>query len=156
MKPYLEEDPVSLYQTDQKSCTLANWLVVFSQSVDRRHNPRNRIWSKPICLVILSTYISIYLKVEEYETQNKTCVGNEYKREKMMAASFYFHLVTKSCSRWELGFTNILSATQFIFRKWCSIWLKLFVNYKFTELDVSAFFLPFLLLFLCTVRFSFN
>ena len=35
----------------------------------------------------LSVYIRIYLKVEDYETENKTLVDTEYEWEKMAAAS---------------------------------------------------------------------
>ena len=43
-----------------------------------------------ICLVILSTYISIYSKVEDYKTENKARVDTEYKSEHGSSLDFNF------------------------------------------------------------------
>ena len=85
MKLYLKEDSVSV--SDWPEITyLAKLISGIFWSVDRRHDSRNRIWNEPMCLVLLSAYISVYIKVEDYETQNKMCVDTEYKQEKMAAA----------------------------------------------------------------------
>ena len=86
MKPYLKEDSLSV--SDWPEIVYhAKLISGIFWSVDRRCDSRNRIWNEPVCLVILSAYISIYLKVEDYETQNKMRVDTEYEREKMAAAS---------------------------------------------------------------------
>ena len=86
MKPYLKEDSLSVSDWPEIMYHAKLNSGIF-WSVNRRHDSRNRIWNEPVCLVILSAYISIYLKVEDYETQNKMCIDTEYKQEKMEAAS---------------------------------------------------------------------
>ena len=69
----MKEDSVSVPEI----AYLAKLVSDIFRSVSREHSPRNWIWNEPVCLVMLSAYISIYLKVEDYETRNKRCVDTE-------------------------------------------------------------------------------
>ena len=58
---------------------LCIWLTrnrVPCQTVNRHGN---RIWNEPVCLVILSTYISIYSNIEDYKTETKMRIDTKYK-----------------------------------------------------------------------------
>ena len=86
MIPYWKEDSVSVLDSPVIAYLVKLISNIF-RSVDRGHNHRNRIWNEAVYLVILSAYIRIYLKVEDYETKNKTCVDTKYEWEKMAEAS---------------------------------------------------------------------
>ena len=80
----------------------------------------------------LSVYniIRIYSKVEDYETENKTCVDTLiWAREN--GGSVDFNLLQNSAvdENWVCRHHLL----QFIFGKWCSSLCKLFVNGKFTK-----------------------
>ena len=139
MKPYLdvEEELVSVSLTDwPEKVYLAKPISNIFWSVNRGHDPRNGIWNEPICLVILSEYILIIIYISAFSqrlkiTKPKTKMHTDER--KCRQPQFQLHLITKSCGRWKLGFTNMSSVAQFIFGKWCHIQLKLFVKGKFTE-----------------------
>jgi len=95
---------------------LAKLISEIFQSIDRSHDPRKRIWNKPLCLVILSAYISIYSKVEDYETENKMCIRRISMREKGSSFSFNFISLPSPMVDENWGLLTY-SAAQFIFGK---------------------------------------
>ena len=119
---YLEEESDSILGWPE-IMYLAKLISDIFWSFNIGCDPRNRIWNEPVCLAILSEYISIYLKLEseDYKIENKMHVDTKYEWGKMAAALILTYLITKSYGRWELGFTNMSSAAQFIFRKWCLV-----------------------------------
>ena len=62
-------------QTETEIAHLSNMTSDILQVADRGHDPRNGIWNDPLCLVMLSAYSRINLKVEDYKTKNKTAQG---------------------------------------------------------------------------------
>ena len=60
--------------------------MVFSGQ-SKGHAPKNRIWNEPICLVKLSAYISIYLKVKDYK--NKMRVKHWIQTREILISSQY-------------------------------------------------------------------
>ena len=78
-------------------------------SINRAHDCLNAIWNDPVCLVILSTYGSIYWDVEDYETENYMHVDIEHETEEQAAVSIS---TPKSGSRWNLGWLHIFLATM--------------------------------------------
>ena len=74
-------------------------------------------WS--CCLVILSAYRSIYLKVEDYEPQKQNNIDIEYwARKNDISLNFNFFLLpSPTAENWE---SCLSSAATFIFEKWCS------------------------------------
>ena len=116
----------------QKSCTLANWSAMFFRQLIR--DPRNEFWHDPVYLVGLSVYSNIYLKVEDYGTENKINLHFEYEREKMVVAGISASSYYQVLQRMIVGLACLLSAALFIFGKWCcSDQFNLFVNGRFTE-----------------------
>ena len=74
------------YQTEREIAYCGK-LISGYYGVNRRNDPRNGIWNDPIDSVILSAYSSVYSKVEDYKTQNKTHSDIKRKWEEMVAAS---------------------------------------------------------------------
>ena len=81
-------------------------------SINRARSHRNGIWNDPVCLVLLSSYGSIFFNVNDYEAKNKMHFDVKYEWENMAAASISTLMWTKSHSRWELGKWLMSSATM--------------------------------------------
>ena len=112
-----------LWQTDQQ-CFPDN----------RGRDPRNEFWNDPVYQVGLSVCSNIYLKVEDYRTENKMHVHIEYKWEKMVVAGISASPYYQVLQMMRIGLACLLSTALFIFGKWCcSDQFNLFVNGRFTE-----------------------
>ena len=86
----------------------------------------------------LSVYnIRIYSKVEDYETENKTCVNTKYEWEKMVAASTSASSISLLNPAVDENWLCWHSLLQLILGKQCHVWcselFKLFANGKFTK-----------------------
>ena len=82
----------------------------------------------------LSVYniIRTYSKVEDYETENKTCVNTQIRVRKN-GGSFDFNFISLLNSAVDENWVCCHWLLQFILRKWCSEICRLFVNGKFTK-----------------------
>ena len=148
-KLYLKEDSVSVSDWPE-IVYLGKLISGILQSIDRRHNPRNRIWNEPICLVILPTYISIYLKVEEYEIKKKNvCRQRIWTRESDGSLNFTFISLPSPAvdENWGLPIYRLLhnlSSENDAVYDWNFLWTANSLNLMF-----PLFSVPFWLLFLC-------
>lgn len=67
----------------------------------------NRYWNDLICLATASPCSSIYMKMEDYETENKCTLTLNTNKKKSQQPQFQLHLLIVSCGRqwvcWHIG-----------------------------------------------------
>ena len=69
----------TLHQTETEIMYFGKLISNVFQTINRGCDPRNEFWNDPVYQVGLSVYSNIYLKVEDYRTENKMHIHTEYE-----------------------------------------------------------------------------
>ena len=107
------------YRSGRRSASVSDWpeIAYFAKQisnilrlVDRGHDPKHWYLERPSMPSLLAYNIRIYSKVEDYETENKTCIDTQIRvRENGSSLDFNF------ISKLQALVYNILPSTTAVF-----------------------------------------